>query len=380
MPSTHTRREFFRSLSIRSRCILLAAIFSIFASIIILPAFAGFYPLRPWWVTLVMGVYGGAVAIGYAMSAMWSPRILFFNIPFSFVFPFGFFLWLYNLSGLAATRPTFIVDAGVLAIAAMLLIILGYTLFIVFMQGEAAQKIRLSAEMALAQRIHAALVPTLHTRNPHLEIYAVSSPSTEMGGDLVDVLQHDDHTDCILADVSGHGVRAGVVMGMIKSSLRTRALAPSPLDELLSDLNRVLTDLTEPDVFATLAAIRFQRADPSHARYTLAGHLPILHHRAADNSLAELEAESLPIAIDADERFPLRSATCAPGDTLLLYTDGLTEAATRAGELFGAPRLRNAFISNVALPLPALAEALLAAPRAHAPQTDDQSLMLIRIL
>lgn len=380
MPATHSRREFFRSLSPRARLTLLAAIFCIFSGIVLLPSFAGLYPLKPWWVPLVMGVFGGCVALGYAMASMWSMRLLFLVIPFSFLFPMGFFIWLYDASGLRVSRPAFHPAAGALALAAMLLIILGYVLFVLFVQREAAQKIRLAAEMTLAQRIHQALVPTLHKRTNQLEVYAVSAPSAEMGGDLVDILTHDGHTDCILADVSGHGVRAGVVMGMIKSSLRTRALAPAPLDALLADLNRVLTDLTEPDVFATLAAVRFDHADPAAARYTLAGHLPILHHRASDNALVELEADSLPIAIDADERFPLRTATCAQNDTLLLYTDGLTEAAKPDGELFGVQRLRDAFQAHAALPLPKLADALLAAARSHAPQTDDQSLMLIRIL
>ncbi len=380
MASSHTRREFFRSLSPRARLTLLSAIFLLFSGIVLLPAFAGLYPLKPWWVSLVMGVFGGCVAIGYAMSAMWSMRLLFLVIPLSFLFPMGFFIWLFDASGLKVAKPMLQPAAGALVLITMALIIFSYVLFVVFVQREAAQKIRLSAEMALAQRIHNALVPTLHQRAGQLEVYAVSSASTEMGGDLVDILTHDSHTDCVLADVSGHGVRAGVVMGMIKSSLRTRALAAAPLDELLADLNRVLTELTEPDVFATLAAVHFAHGEPRTARYTLAGHLPILHHRAADNSFAELEADSLPIAIDADERFPLRSAPCAPGDTLLLYTDGLTEAATSAGELFGSSRLRAAFLASVALPLPALAEALIAAARAHGPQTDDQSLMLIRIL
>ncbi len=380
MPATHSRREFFRSLSPHARLTLLAAIFCIFSGIVLLPSFAGLYPLKPWWVSIVMGVFGGCVAIGYAMASMWSMRLLFLVIPFSFLFPMGFFIWLFDASGVPVARPSFQLATGSLAIGAMLLIILGYVLFVVFVQGEATQKIRLSAEMALAQRIHNALVPTLHSRTDHLEIYAVSAPSAEMGGDLVDILAHPDHTDCILADVSGHGVRAGVVMGMIKSSLRTRSLAPAPLDELLADLNRVLTDLTEPDVFATLAAVRFEHAQPGAARFTLAGHLPILHLRTADNSLAELEANSLPIAIDADERFPLRTAACAQGDTLLLYTDGLTEAAKPDGELFGAQRLRESFRARAALPLPQLAEALLSAARSHGPQTDDQSLMLIRIL
>ncbi len=380
MPATHSRRDFFRSLSPRARLTLLAAIFLIFSGIVLLPSFAGLYPLKPWWVSLVMAVFGGCVAIGYAMSAMWSMRILFLVIPLSFLFPMGFFIWLFDASGLKVAKPVFQPAAGALVLTAMLLIIFSYVLFVQFVQREAAQKIRLAAEMALAQRIHHALVPTLHKHTDRLEIYAVSAPSAEMGGDLVDILTHDAHTDCILADVSGHGVRAGVVMGMIKSSLRTRALAPAPLDELLSDLNRVLTDLTEPDVFATLAAVRFDHAQPSAARYTLAGHLPILHYRAADNTLSELEADSLPIAIDADERFPLRTATCAQGDTLLLYTDGLTETMRPDGELFGAHRLRDSFLAHAAFPLPQLAASLLTAARSHAPQTDDQSLMLIRIL
>lgn len=377
-----SRREFFLSLSRRARVTLVVAVFLIFSGIVLIPGFAGLYPSKPWWSWAVMSAFGGAVAVGYAMSSMWSLRLLFVVIPVSALFPPVFFTWLFQFSGIPSTRPSAQTGALVAVIACMLLICVGYAVFIAFIQGEAAQKIRLGAELSLAQKIHRSLVPPIDARvalpsGRSIEVFGRSEPSSEMGGDLIDLVRHSDGSaDLFLADVSGHGVSAGVVMGMVKSAIRTRLMRRSPLGELISDVNAVLESLTEPHMFATLACLRVH-AD-GRVEHVIAGHPPAFHIVAATGETRALASESLPLGIDAGEAFPARSITPASGDLLALYTDGLTEAAAPDGRQFGIEGVRRTVSGLRSRPLAEIAEGLVAASRAHGPQGDDQSVLLIR--
>lgn len=377
-----SRREFFRSLSTRARVTLLGAVFCIFAGMVMIPGLAGLYPRSPLWVWLVMLVFGGSIAVGYAMASMWSARLLWAVIPTSFLFPTVFFTWLFGFSGLNIQRVTLHLDLFLISFLSMGLVAVGYSIFVMFIQGEAAQKLRIGAELALAQRIHASLVPPIDThvdlsRCGHIDVLGRSFASSEMGGDLIDLVRHTDGSvDLFLADVSGHGVSAGVVMGMVKSAIRTRLMRRSPLGELIADVNAVLESLTEPNMFATLACLRVH--PDGLVEHVIAGHPPAFHIVAATGEVWALDSESLPLGIDAGEAFPSRSITPASGDLLALYTDGLTEAAAPDGRQFGIEGVRRTVSGLRGRPLAEISEGLVAASRAHGPQTDDQSVLLIR--
>src|SRR5262249_3473692 len=92
-------------------------------------------------------------------------------------------------------------------------------------------------ELNVAQRLQADLVPAVSLTTPNLVAAGRSMPSSEMGGDLVDVVEAGDEVVGYVADVSGHGIAAGVLMAVVKSALRTHLLTPRPLSSLLKDLN-----------------------------------------------------------------------------------------------------------------------------------------------
>lgn len=378
-----SRRAFFLSLSRRARVTLIIAIFLIFSGIVLIPGFAGLYPAKPLWSWAVMAVFGGAVAVGYAMASMWSPRLLMLVIPASFLFPPAFFIWLFQFSGIPATRPSPQSGALIAVIACMSLICVGYAVFIAFIQGEAMQKIRLGAELSLAQKIHRSLVPPIDARidlpgGRTLEVRGRSEASSEMGGDLIDLVRHPDGgVDLFLADISGHGVSAGVVMGMVKSAIRTRLMRSGPLGELIADVNTVLEGLTEPNMFATLACLRV-RPDGA-VEHVIAGHPPVFHLSAATGRTLALNSENFPLGIEPGERYPTRALTPGPGDLLALYTDGLTEAMDPRGRQFGIEGVRSTVETLAVRPLREIADGLFRAARAHGPQTDDQTVLLLRI-
>ncbi len=115
-----------------------------------------------------------------------------------------------------------------------------------FIDSRGKTRVRLMAEMSLARNIHDTLVPPVSFTNDRIEALGFSCPATEMGGDLIDVIDHGEITDLFLGDVAGHGLGAGVVMAMVKSSIRMGLRKHEGLSELLGNLNEVLEGTTSP--------------------------------------------------------------------------------------------------------------------------------------
>ncbi len=263
---------------------------------------------------------------------------------------------------------------GVLAFQTMLCVVIGYFLIVRFIRISEAAQARDRAELDMARQIHGALVPDLDITTPHVQIYGRSIASSEMGGDLIDVVRRGDRIDIFLADVSGHGVRAGVVMAMIKSAIRMRLRTCESLEELLLDLDRVLSELIEPGMFATFACIRF---DGPNATVGLAGHLPVL--RVRSGVVDEIANEALPMGLGAEERFNVRNAHVQPGDTLILFTDGFTEVQAPNGTLLGLKQFKQIAARHAHLPPKDAARTIIDECRRFGVSGDDQSIALIRV-
>jgi serine phosphatase RsbU (regulator of sigma subunit) len=191
-------------------------------------------------------------------------------------------------------------------------------------------------EMRLARKIQEALVPTGPTLRG-CEVAALMRPTEQVGGDYYDVIQTEHAEWVLIGDVSGHGVSAGLVMMMCHMAVRTVLkeegnLAP---DELLARVNSVVTESIArlgENKYMTISALR---RDPDGTIHFAGAHQDLLVYRAARDDVEVLETKGMWIGIKADIRAALRthSLSLAPGDVLLLYTDGVTEAM-RAGKLF----------------------------------------------
>jgi serine phosphatase RsbU (regulator of sigma subunit) len=182
--------------------------------------------------------------------------------------------------------------------------------------------------------------------------------------------------------VSGHGVGAGLLMGMVKSAARTRLREGATFDQLLTTINAVLFDLKSPAMFATFAGLQ-RGADDGVLQFTVAGHLPILHYRARTGDVVEVSIAQLPLAMFPDTAFSGAEVSCDAGDLFLLLTDGLTEVFDRPdqhGEEFGLDRVKSLLREQAAAaaPLEVIEQQLLAEVRAHGTQHDDQTLFLVR--
>ena len=254
---------------------------------------------------------------------------------------------------------------------------MGFVLLSQLIRREGTRYVRVHAEIALAAEIHKQLVPTIAGRVGKFEFRGVSSASGEVGGDLVDLVESSSGWTSYVMDVSGHGVGAGVLMGMAKSIARTQLREGRSMDALLDTANAVLFDLKAPTMFVTFAGLQWR---DSTLRFSVAGHLPILRYVAASSTIEELSIPQLPLAMFPDTAYGSVPVTCETGDLLVVLTDGLTEVFDRADREFGLERVRDVIRAHARDSLSQIEARLLAAVRAYGPQLDDQTLLLVRVL
>jgi hypothetical protein len=254
---------------------------------------------------------------------------------------------------------------------------LGFRLLLSFVTTEGIANVRMQTELSLAHDIQANLVPTVSFETSSFEVYGKSIPSTEMGGDLIDVIESDGKIIAYVADISGHGLAAGQLMGMLKAALRVSLQFHQQPVALLESADRVLPAIKGMDMYATLALLHFDGSD--QAEYTLAGHVPILHYRHRSRDTARLSMEQFPLGLIPGGRYASQHVRYLPGDLFLLLTDGITEVVNGRDEEFGLARLEGLLTQHSAQPLSRLWELVLGEVKQHGLQQDDQSLLLIRV-
>lgn len=194
-----------------------------------------------------------------------------------------------------------------------------------------------------------------------------------MGGDLVDLIDADGRWLAYVADVSGHGVGAGMVMDMFKSAFRIRALADRSVGGVL-DIQAALMPLKQPNMFVTVACVRGGAG--SNVECSVAGHHPILCVRAG--VVEEVTTPQLALGMFADATFTSAHVECRSGDLLALLTDGLIEVFDTADRELGFEWAKRVCGELADRPLREIADRLLAGARSHGAQRDDQTVLLIR--
>ncbi len=254
---------------------------------------------------------------------------------------------------------------------------MGYAIFLRTVGGEVARHVRTRAELVLAEMVQQSLAPPLAMRAAGYEVHGRSAPCSQMGGDLLDAVEERDGLALYVADVAGHGIQAGVFMGMVKSSVRTALMRPGSLAELLGDLNQVICQVkTSPATYVTFACLRCREG--GHVEYSLAGSGPILHYRARTKSCEQAAMEQFPLGLFAKAEFESGGLQMEPGDILALMTDGIPETVNAQDDQFGLDRIGGILVREANAPTEKLAESIFAAVRRHGAQTDDETLVLIR--
>jgi hypothetical protein len=251
--------------------------------------------------------------------------------------------------------------------------------FLLYFAGtEGVASVRMQTELSLAHDIQATLVPTISLRNATFELYGKSIPSTEMGGDLIDVIESDGGLVAYVADVSGHGLPAGQLMGMLKTAMRLAVQFRQMPVAALESVDRVLPDLKKREMYATLALLRFDGS--SEAEYALAGHPPILHYRHGCRDTALLSMEQIPLGLIPGGSYASKRVVYSPRDLFLMVTDGITEVANVRDEEFGLIRLQELLAQHATRALPEILDLIMREVRQYGLQQDDQSLLILRVL
>lgn len=218
-------------------------------------------------------------------------------------------------------------------------------------------------------------MPSISGRFGQLEIHAVSQASTEVGGDLFDVQWVDDEVVVYLADISGHGVPASSLAGMIKSAVRMRLRSGDRLDCMVTALSELIVELTPPNVYTTLVALRMNgRA----GELCLAGHLPLLRF-PTDGPLQRYPAAAPPAGLLPGTRYEGSEISTASGDLLALFTDGLTEVEDSNQQQLGLDGLESILGELRLRPLDEIHAEVMRRVANHGESHDDQTLVLVRV-
>ncbi len=205
-----------------------------------------------------------------------------------------------------------------------------------------AEKERIGAELSIATRIQADMLPRTFPPFPdrhEFELYASMNPAREVGGDFYDFfLVDDDHIALVMADVSGKGVPAALFMVVTRTLIKNRAQMGDSPAEILKNVNEQLCEGNEADLFVTvwLAIIEISTGRGLAAN---AGHEhPVIRRAGGQYELVRYR-HSLAVAALKDVRFREHPFELHPGDSLFVYTDGVPEATNAGDELFGAERM-----------------------------------------
>lgn len=357
---------------------LLFAVFLTFSSIAFVSDLAEPRPSPYWWV-LVYAANTGLISVGYALVTtryehFW-PLAIAANLISIYALPKILPLYATKVPPgtlVAELHQRHLLDA-MLVFAVLLL---GYVFFFSFVSMEGTKYFRLRAEIELAERVQAELVPPLHLTTNDLEVCGRSTPSTTVGGDLVDAVVFGGSVTCYLADISGHGIAASVLMSMVKSAVRTSVSQREPLVKLMQHLNEVLFHLKEPNAYVTFACLR--SAGNAVVEYSLAAHPPILHYHSTTRSVSELKMEQLPIAMFRGTTYESSQVVLLPGDLLAIVSDGFFEVTNHQGQEFGWEGFRSFLLQNATDPLPRIIEKLVEETSRFGDQDDDQTLLLVR--
>lgn len=246
---------------------------------------------------------------------------------------------------------------------------------------EAAERHAMEQELALARHIQTNLLPEHLPDLAQWELYGGTLPSRTVSGDMYQVLQRKDGTECVLmvADVSGKGMAAS----LLTASLEALSIGPIesglPADEICAAVSQRLYLRTPPEKYAT-AFLGILDVDRGSLAYTNAGHNPaLLVHR--DGSVEQLTATGTPLGLLPNAPYARREVHLGQGDLLAIYTDGVTETFDLDDEEYGTERLASFLQDQINTPLDQIAIALettLDQFANGAPPGDDVTLVMIR--
>ena len=243
---------------------------------------------------------------------------------------------------------------------------------------------RLSRELEIAAEIQTSLLPTRLPQVSGLALAVTSIPASEVGGDFYDFITTDDHQlTLIMGDVAGKGIPAAMLTSLTRTMLRVEAIRGEPPHAIIQQANGVLhQDLNRADSFVTVFVAAIDALEGTLS-YASAGHMPAILWHAKTRLTQQLKATSPPLGILNYQEGGRPTLSLSPGDTLVFYTDGVTEAQAPNGDFFGLERLLR-LIESKACESPEMLLQSIQAEMAgfcqNASGQDDVTLLIVKMM
>lgn len=260
-----------------------------------------------------------------------------------------------------------------------------FALYNAILFSQAAEKKRLDHDLQIAHEIQRILLPASAPEIAGYEINGLNIPAQQVSGDYFDYIPVDaDHIGVAIADVSGKGVPASLIMAMCRSVLRGQAVAQHSPALALRQVNAQLYPDIKEDMFISMAYVILDRNSPT-ITLCRAGHDAPLLYRAQDGTVSKVNPPGMALGIDSGGVFNRVtgdfSLALEPGDCLVLYTDGVTEALDSRGDEFGMVHVIKSIQASASEGAAAIVTRLTDDLRAFVgshPQHDDITLIVIR--
>ncbi len=246
---------------------------------------------------------------------------------------------------------------------------------------EATARRQLEQEVELARRIQVALLPDRFPSVAGFEFFGGNAPSRGVSGDFYEILERLDGRECLawMADVSGKGIAASLLTASLEALSAAPIVEGLAPDEIFTKVSRLLFDRTPPEKYATAIMVSIDLGTGA-IRYASAGHSRgLVLSRSA--SPQWLPATGLPLGMFPDSRYECAEITLGKGDLMVLYSDGITEAADPDREEYGEERLARVVADHAGEPLADLNRAIekdLGAFVRGVPFIDDRTILMIR--
>jgi len=247
----------------------------------------------------------------------------------------------------------------------------------------AVEKGRMDRELEMARRVQSSLLPDQVPDIPGWEFAVRWQPAHEVAGDYYDFAPcANGTTGLVVADVTDKGMAAALFMALTRSAIRANVCGGASPAEGIASANRLVCAESTRGLFVTLF---FGLLDPvtGDVIFVNAGHNPPLCYRAAEDDLSLLKATGMPLGIDSAAAYGQRSIRMQPGDFLVLYTDGITEAFDEHGTEFGMERLQRVVYDVRSSSVEAIQSSLLQTVNDFIENTapsDDITIMVVKRL
>ena len=259
-------------------------------------------------------------------------------------------------------------------------------LLLVLLMLEIADRVVMKRDLQIAREIQTWLLPGAPPQIPGLTIAYTTRPANTVAGDYYDVFPRPGRTPeenrvvLAVADVAGKSIPAAMLMATFQASLKTLSTAQVALPELVSNMNKYACSNSQGGLRFTTAFLAEYDAARRTLDYINAGHNnPIL--RRSNGAIERLDIGGLPLGIQPDAKYESATVTLAPGDWLVIFTDGLVEAENAHHDEYGEPRLLGTIGAAAALTPSEMLKRLMAEVDlfvGQTPQHDDVTCMLLK--